>query len=70
VTTTGIAEGSGLKWRVGGQEWDVQQEAMTFRSPAKPEPVRLSLVYTRAIGTKRIEGKIGIQEVTASVVSK
>ena len=43
---------------------------MTFECPAKSEPLRLSLVYKRAVGTKRIEGTISIHEVSASVVSK
>ena len=70
VATSGIAEGSGLKWSLGAAEWDIQQEAMTFECPAKSEPLRLSLVYKRAVGTKRIEGTISIHEVSASVVSK
>jgi hypothetical protein len=70
VTTSGIAEGSGLNWNLGAAEWDIQQEAMTFEAPAKSGPLRLSLVYKRAVGTKRIEGTLSIHEVSAKVVSQ
>lgn len=70
VTLNGVAEGSGLKWKLGDREWDIKESSMSYEAPGKAAPVQLLLSYNRAVGTRRIEGSISIQKVTASEGSK
>ena len=65
TTTTSIPKDTGLKWRVGKQEWDVLQDSMTIQAPA--EPAQLALVYNRALGTKRLEGNFSIHRVSVTL---
>jgi hypothetical protein len=58
---SGFNLGSGLKWHLGTQEWDV----FTQEEPVQTEvrPAQLTLTYSRALGTKRIEGTLTLYRV-------
>jgi hypothetical protein len=65
AATTEIAPNSGLTWQIQKQTWDAAKPVdATFTAPPKPEPQYLRLTYTRALGTKRLEGTLTLQKVT------
>lgn len=62
---TEIPPASGLTWRIANHDWDAAKDLDdTFAPPDKSDPLYLSLVYNRAIGTKRLEGTLTIMKVT------
>jgi hypothetical protein len=58
IQASGLPAGSGLKWKLGAQEWEAAEDVNAdLESAAAP----LSLVYNRAQGTRRVAGTLTIQ---------
>lgn len=61
LEASGLSPGTGLKWKLGAEEWEAATDVnVSVESPAAP----LTLIYNRALGTKRVEGTLTIREAT------
>lgn len=71
TTASGFEKDTGLKWHLGAAEWEAAEpETQTIETPDKPQPLSLTLVYTRALGTKRMEGTLTVNRVTIPTTDK
>lgn len=59
--SSGFKLGSGLQWHLGTQAWDVATPEQPVQSGTSPP--QLTLTYSRALGTKRIEGTLTLYRV-------
>ncbi len=57
---SGFPKDTGLEWKLGAQHWEA---AVDLKADLKSPPGPLTLVYNRALGTKRIEGTLNLRRV-------
>jgi tetratricopeptide (TPR) repeat protein len=61
VQASGLRPATGLKWQLGGQEWEAASDlSVELNSTAAP----LTLAYNRTLGNARVEGTLTICRVT------